>query len=335
MPAAHPQHHDRPEDQAREHRVQVCTKRESVRQQRPDARQLCLAVHDLVPDRVLHPRVRDQDEVPRCPGAERHDPDGCQVDARREPVPTEDPEAEEGRLEEERRQSLDGQRRTEHVADEPRVHRPVHPELEFLDEPGGDRDRDVDQQERPEEAGQAQPGLVPGAVPDRLHDRHQRRQTESQRYEEEVVDRRRRELHPREVDGRGCDGHVLGLPRYSLSTVIRPTRWWVNVAPAQSTTAFARSSFVGSSARCTVPHATCAFLPVMLRPPSIWTTAAPRPIVAIVPLSLYLNGFVSLPAIRRAIVSPACSPDCKATEPSWGRTCSVLASTIAAASPST
>ena len=71
-----------------------------------------------------------------------------------------------------------------------------------------------------------------------------------------------------------------------------------------------------------------------MRPPSICTTAAPRPIVAIVPLSLYLNGFVSLPAIRRAIVSPACSPDWSATEPSWGSTCSVFASMIAATSPS-
>lgn len=35
----------------------------------------------------------------------------------------------------------------------------------------------------------------------------------------------------------------------SVRTVILPTRWWVSVAPDQSTTAFARSSFVGRSAR--------------------------------------------------------------------------------------
>ena len=37
-------------------------------------------------------------------------------------------------------------------------------------------------------------------------------------------------------------------------------------------------------------HASCAFLPFIVSPPSIWTTAEPRPIAAIVPLSRYLNG---------------------------------------------
>src|SRR5206468_555047 len=67
----------------------------------------------------------------------------------------------------------------------------------------------------------------------------------------------------------------------SARTVIRPARWCVNAAPAQSTTAFARSSFVGRSARCTDAQASWAFTPFIVRPPSIWTTAAPRPIVAI------------------------------------------------------
>src|SRR5262245_22116350 len=120
---------------------------------------------------------------------------------------------------------------------------------------------------------------------------------------------------------------------YSALTVIRPVRWCVIAAPAQSTTAFARSSFVGSSAKCTVPQANWAAVPLSVRPPSIWTTAARRPIVAIVPLSRYLNGLATLPAMRRAIVSPACSPDWSATEPSCGRTCFSFASVIAAMSP--
>ena len=45
----------------------VRAQREAVRQERPDARQLRLAVDDLVADRVLHPRVRDEDEVGREP----------------------------------------------------------------------------------------------------------------------------------------------------------------------------------------------------------------------------------------------------------------------------
>jgi len=59
--------------------------------------------------------------------------------------------------------------------------------------------------------------------------------------------------------------------------------WTVSPGPGQdvggrSTTALARSSFVGSRARWTVPQATCALNPFIVFPPSIWTTAAPRPI---------------------------------------------------------
>ncbi len=42
----------------------------------------------------------------------------------------------------------------EDVADEARVGRPVHPELELLDQPGHHADGDVDQEQRPEEAGE-------------------------------------------------------------------------------------------------------------------------------------------------------------------------------------
>ena len=41
------------------------------------------------------------------------------VEPRREPVPAEDPQAEERRLEEEREQALDRERGAEDVADEP------------------------------------------------------------------------------------------------------------------------------------------------------------------------------------------------------------------------
>ena len=78
-----------------------------------------------------------------------------------------------------------------------------------------------------------------------------------------------------------------------------------------------------------MPQASCAPSPFIVRPPSICTTAAPRPIVAIVPLSRYANGFGLLARERRAIASPACSPDCSATEPSCGSTCSVFESVIA------
>ena len=189
------------------------------------------------PTGPLHPRVGDDDEERRRPASEREEPDRREMDALREPVPAEDPEPEERRLEHERREPLDRERRAEDVADELRVDRPVHPELELLHEPGRDADREVDEHERPEEAREPQPGLVAAAVPERLHDRDERREPERQRDEEEVVERRRRELEAREVDrGDGERAHnvlrpVIGLtqqrrfilsPRPSADSPMRP-----------------------------------------------------------------------------------------------------------------
>jgi hypothetical protein len=119
--------------------------------------------------------------------------------ARREPVHP-SPEPEEGRLEHERGEPLDRERCAEHVAHELRVDRPVHPELELLHEPRRDADREVDQEQGPEEARQPEPGLVAAPVPERLHDRDERGQPERQRDEQEVVERGRRELDAGEVD---------------------------------------------------------------------------------------------------------------------------------------
>ena len=96
-------------------------------------------------------------------------------------------------------QALHRQRRAEHVADEPRVRRPVHPELELLDEPGDDADGHVDQQQRPEEARQPLLLGVAGAVPGGLEDRDQEREPDRHGHEQEVVDARRRELPARKI----------------------------------------------------------------------------------------------------------------------------------------
>ena len=62
---------------------------------------------------------------------------------------------EERRLDHERGQALDRQRGAEHAADEVRVRRPAHPELELLHQAGRHADREVDQQQRAEEAREA------------------------------------------------------------------------------------------------------------------------------------------------------------------------------------
>src|SRR5262249_16349398 len=83
-------------------------------------------------------------------------------------------------------------------------------------------------------------------------------------------------------------------------TAMRPARLWENPAQVQSTIAFARSSPVESRARWTVPQASQAERPFIVRPLRNCTTAAPRPIVAIVPLSWYANGLRGSPPPRAA-----------------------------------
>ncbi len=105
-----------------------------------------------------------------------------------QPPPAEDPQAEERRLEEEREQALDRQRRTEDVAHEPAVAAPVHAELELLDDPGHHAQGEVDQEQLPEEAGQAQVRRIARPVPRGLEAGHREREADGQRHEQEVVD---------------------------------------------------------------------------------------------------------------------------------------------------
>ena len=141
-----------------EDRVREGDQGDLVGQHGPDVGQLDPAGVGLnrVADRVLHERVGGEDEVRGEHGAEGGEPDRHQVQLRRQPVPAEDPQAEEGGLEEEGQQSLDGQGCAEDVADEPRVVAPVHPELELLHDAGDHTHGEVDQEQLPEELRQPQ-----------------------------------------------------------------------------------------------------------------------------------------------------------------------------------
>jgi hypothetical protein len=109
------------------------------------------------------------------------------VDPLGEPVPAEDPQAEEGRLEEEREQALDRERRPEDVADEPRVGAPVHAELELLHDARDDAHGEVDEEELSPELRRAQIVLLAGAIPGGVQDGDQHRQADRDRHEEEVI----------------------------------------------------------------------------------------------------------------------------------------------------
>ena len=164
---------------------------------------------------VLHPRVGREDEHRGNHGAKGGQVDAGQVDSLGELVPPEDPQADEGRLHEEGEEGLEGQRGAEDVADESRVLRPVHTELELLHDSGDDAEGEVDEEELAVELGQAKITVVTGLEPHRLHHCHEHRQRDRDRDEEEVVDRRDPELP---------SGDQLGI--HGAHPTIRRPRFW-------------------------------------------------------------------------------------------------------------
>ena len=200
VPGGEGQHDDGPGHQRGQDHVRVGPQEHRVREEGPDVGELglVLGVHHVA-HRVLHPRVGRHDEQGRQHGGSRHEPDAGQVQLLREAIPPEDPDAQEGRLEEEGRQTLHGQWTAEDVADEAGVVRPVHPELELLDQTGHHADGHVDQQQGPEELGEPFEGRVVVLVPTGLEQRNEEGQADGDRHEEEVVDAGRGELPPGEV----------------------------------------------------------------------------------------------------------------------------------------
>ena len=184
------EHHDGAGDQRREQHVEVSPDEDRVGEHRADVVQHRAGSSSgrSVADRVLHPRVRGHDERRRERAAERDEPDRREVHPLRQSIPSEEPEAEERRLEEERGQALHRERRAEHVADVPRVAGPVHAELELLHEPGDDADRDVDHEQRAEELGQPLVLGVAPSVPHRLQHGDEEAEPDRHRHEQEVVD---------------------------------------------------------------------------------------------------------------------------------------------------
>src|ERR1700742_1857116 len=94
--------------------------RDVVRQQSAEVDQFGPLRFGIEPgaDRMLHERIRRDDEERRGVHPERDDPDAGQVDQPRQPAPAENPQPEERRLEEERDQAFERQWSAEDVADE-------------------------------------------------------------------------------------------------------------------------------------------------------------------------------------------------------------------------
>jgi hypothetical protein len=140
--------------------------------------------------------VGGHDEERGQHGADRHEPDAGGVQPGGQLVPSEDPQSQERRFQEEREQRLHGQRRPENVTDEAGVIRPVHPELELLGDSGDHPDREVDQEDLAPELRRPKVDRLAGVHPRCLHDRDEERHPDGDRDEQEVVDGGDTELPP-------------------------------------------------------------------------------------------------------------------------------------------
>ncbi|MNI38998.1 hypothetical protein D3C73_931640 [compost metagenome] len=102
---------------------------------------------------------------------------------RAQALPAEEEQADEGRFQEERHQTFDGQRRTEDVTHVVAVVRPVHAELELHHQAGGHADGEVDAEQGAPEQGHLPPDLLAGHDVHAFHDGHHEGQAKRERYE--------------------------------------------------------------------------------------------------------------------------------------------------------
>ena len=98
-------------------------------------------------------------------------------------IPAEEHHSHESSLHKESEDTLDGERSSEDIADEPGIIRPIRAELKFEDEAGGDTDGEIDAEDRHPELGDTLPRLLLSADIDTLHNGYDKSQTDGERYE--------------------------------------------------------------------------------------------------------------------------------------------------------
>src|SRR3954468_21489233 len=92
---------------------------------------------------MLHERIRDQNEIPREPTAERNGNGSSKMSARSESLLSPDQCADERALQEEREHTFHRQRLADHAAGVFGKLRPVRSELELHRNAGHDADREI------------------------------------------------------------------------------------------------------------------------------------------------------------------------------------------------
>ena len=150
-------------------------------------------------DRILHPRVGHQNPQRRQVRADGRQPGRRKVKTSGHLIPAEKHHGDERTFQKKGHNSFDCQRRSENIADEIGVIRPVRPELEFEDQSGGHADREIDPENAHPKLDRPFPERIAGTVVNGLHDGADETQPEGQRHEQPMVDGRHRKLGPRPI----------------------------------------------------------------------------------------------------------------------------------------
>ena len=161
---------------------------------------------ELTTHGILHPGVGNQNPPGGDGGTQTREPGGSQVEARRHFLPAEIHNSHKGRLHEERHDALDGQRRPEDIAHEPRVVAPVGTKLELEDDAGSHTHGEIDAEEFLPEARGVFPETLAVAIVDGLTNTHNDCQAQGERHKQPVIDSGQRKLRPRPVNGPAVDG---------------------------------------------------------------------------------------------------------------------------------
>ena len=234
IPGRYAEHEHARRDIARRHGMHELGLRDRVEQHRREVGELHAHrfVIEIGADRILHPSVRNQDPERGKVRSQRHQERHQQMLHLAEPVPTEKEQAHHRRLEDERHHPFDCQRHAENIADVVRVIGPVGPELEFERQTGRHAHDEIDAEQKAPETRHVAIDLAAGHHVDRFHDDQHPGKPERQGDEQEVVQRSRRELKPRNVDEVEVGHRVPGALAYRLRRGIHPRSDALGVDPA-------------------------------------------------------------------------------------------------------
>ena len=159
----------------------------------------------------VHPRVHGDHRVGAADPADHDRHAGPEVGPAAEPVPAEDVDRDEDRLEEEE-DPLDREQDPEHVAEAPGERRPQQAELEREHRPGDRPDGEGHGGDLRPAPGELERDRVIALEADVVGDQHQRREGDAEAGEDDVEAERERHLAPRrqQLGGGGEGGEDRG-----------------------------------------------------------------------------------------------------------------------------